>query len=391
MPVVPRLLAPHLLEAARAFPALVVTGPRRAGKTFCLQHVFPNASHHLLEDPDTLARIGVDPRGWIEDLRRPAILDEVQNAPQLLSYLRTRIDAAPSRPGQYILTGSQDFALMRGVTESLAGRAAVFQLLPFAVREVKKWSLTRGGFPEVHARPRSAGLWFRSYVQTYLERDVRAITAVQDLGTFRRFMGLLASRTGQLLNRTDLAGPLGISIPTVSQWLNVLETTGVVILVPPYFENLEKRLVKSPKIYWVDSGLLCHLLGFENQQALERSAFIGPVFESFVASELIKNQVHAGRRRELYHFRDQQGLEVDFVQPGANGSVDLIEVKWTRTPTPQMARPMLALLPRLAPRKARGVLVHRGSPALPPDATLAPGVRAIAIDLLLAGASRSPR
>jgi predicted AAA+ superfamily ATPase len=380
---VSRELAPQLLKAARGFSSLVITGPRRAGKTYALRHAFPGAEYQLLEDPDTLARISSDPRGWLEDLRRPVILDEIQNAPQLLAYVRSRIDAAPSRRGDYILTGSQDFALMKGVTESLAGRAGIFQLLPFSFREVKKWNLVLGGFPEVHQRPRNAAAWFRSYVQTYLERDVRAVTAVHDLGTFRRFMGLLATRTGQLLNRTDLAGPLGVSVPTINQWLSVLETTGVAILVPPYFENLEKRLVKSPKVYWVDSGLLCHLLGFDSMRALERSAFIGPVFESFIASELIKNQVHGGGRRELYHFRDQQGLEVDFVVPAPAGRVDLIEAKWTRTPTPQMAKPMVALLSRFGPRKVRGILVHRGSPSMAQEGTLAPGVRAMSVERLL--------
>ena len=256
MPRIRRELGTVLARAARSFPAVVVTGPRRAGKTFLLRDVFPKASYHLLEDPDTIARVRADPRGWLGEVETPAILDEIQNVPEILPYVRTSIDRAPSRLGRWLLTGSQDFSLMRGVSESMAGRAAIFQLLPLSVRETGSWDLLRGGFPEVVIRPRRAADWFRSYLQTYLERDVRALLSVRDLATFRRFLALLGTRHGQLLNRTDLATPLGVSVPTISAWLDVLETTGHILLVPPFYENFGKRLIKSPKVYWVDSGLV---------------------------------------------------------------------------------------------------------------------------------------
>ena len=317
-----------------------------------------------------LARLRADPRGWLEAIasaERPVILDEIQNAPELFPYLRTRIDSAPRRKGRFILTGSQDFSLMRGVAESMAGRAAIFHLLPFSIREVGHWELLRGGYPEVHARPRDAATWFRSYVQTYLERDVRAITAVHDLGTFRRFLALIAARNGQMLNKTDIAAPLGVSVPTVGHWLDILETTGIVMLLPPYFESLGKRIVKTPKLYFLDTGLLCHLLGYESLAALSASTLIGPVFEAFVASELVKRQLGAGRARELYWFRDHQGLEVDFIVP-ERGGVLLVEAKWSRTITPDSARGMVALLDRFGRRRARGVVVHRGEPLDPSGA-----------------------
>jgi hypothetical protein len=185
-----------------------------------------------------------------------------------------------------------------------------------SLRETPKVNLLHGGYPEVLARPRARKLWFSSYLQTYIERDVRSITAIRDLATFRRFLSLVAARHGQFLNKSDLASPLGMSVPGVSSWLDVLETTGQVLLVPPFFENLGKRLIKSPKIYVADSGLCCHLLGLETQTEVERSPFLGALFEGFVASEIAKVQAHAGRRRQLYTFRDQQGLEVDFVVPG---------------------------------------------------------------------------
>src|SRR5207237_3519200 len=185
------------------------------------------------------------------------------------------------------------------------------QLLPCSLAETKIVNLLHGGFPEVLARPKARSLWFASYLQTYLERDVRAITNVRDLATFRRFLALLASRHGQVLNKTDLAAPLGISVPTVAQWLGVLETTAQVLIVPPFYENLGKRLLKSPKVYIADSGLACHLLGIDTAAELAKSPFRGALFEGFIAAEIVKAQVNAGRSRELYYFRDEQGLEVD--------------------------------------------------------------------------------
>ena len=196
MRFIPRLLGDEVRRAARHFPALIITGPRRAGKTTLLRRLFPAATYRLLEDPDIVARVRTDPRAFMEDLRTPAILDEVQNTPEILAYVRTRIDAAPRRAGQWILTGSQDAALMRGVTESLAGRAAVFQLLPLSTQETDRVSLLRGGFPEVLARPAAAAVWFRSYVQTYLERDVRAVSAIRDLVVD-------PSRSGSVENRAS--------------------------------------------------------------------------------------------------------------------------------------------------------------------------------------------
>jgi predicted AAA+ superfamily ATPase len=232
----------------------------------------------------------------------------------------------------------------------------------------------------VLARPGGAGLWFSSYLQTYLERDVRAVTAVRDLATFRRFLALVASRHGQVLNKTDLAAPLGVSVPTITQWLGVLETTAQILIVPPYFENLGKRLIKSPKIYLADSGLACHLLGVDTPAELAKSPFLGALFEGFIASEMVKAQLNAGRRRELYYFRDQQGLEVDFLMPGRGGGITLVECKAARTVTPAMAAPLQRLAEALRTRRPRGTrvelhLVHQSPKAPAATRAVAPGVR----------------
>jgi predicted AAA+ superfamily ATPase len=384
MRVVQRELTKLLTRATREFPAIVLSGPRRVGKTFLLRRAFPRASYYLLEDPDILARVKSDPRGWLDDIETPAILDEIQNAPELFAYVRTLIDRQPSKRGQWFLTGSQDFALMAGVSESMAGRAAILQLTGLSYREVGSWNLRRGGFPEAVLQRRSLDLWFGSYLQSYLERDVRSLRAVKDLATFRRFLALLATRHGQILNRSDLAAPLGVSVPTISEWVGVLETTGQIVLVPPFYDNLGKRLVKSPKVYFMDSGLVCFLLGFRTDRQLSDSPFVGPVFEGFVAAEIVKNQVNRGLLRELYFFRDERGLEVDFVVPAPGGKLQLVEAKWSKTIRPAMAVPLQKLRAAFGPRQVNALIVHPAPKTDPGTKTVLPGVRSATAEEFLA-------
>jgi predicted AAA+ superfamily ATPase len=378
MQFIPRTIQRTVLAAARAFPAIVITGPRRAGKTTLLRRLFPQAGYILLEDPDIQSRARSDPRGLLEDLRLPVVFDEIQNVPELFAYIRTRIDQNPGKMGRWFFTGSQETPLMRHVGESMAGRAAILQLMPFSLAETDRTTLLHGGYPEVLARPTGRSLWFSSYIQTYLERDVRAVTNVRDLATFRRFLALVASRHGQILNRTDIAAPMGVSVPTVTDWLQVLEITGQIILVPPYFENFGKRLIKSPKVYLGDSGLACHLLGIATQAELDRSPFLGAIFEGYIAAEILKSQVNRGARKELYHFRDQQGLEVDFLFPDGRGGLHMVECKASRTAQPGMAAPMRQLRKSIpGPAPVRMTVVHRASKDAPATGALAPGIQAL--------------
>jgi predicted AAA+ superfamily ATPase len=383
MRYVPRLITGQIERAARGFAALVLTGPRRAGKTTLLRRAFPQATYRLLEDPEIVARVRGDPAAFLEELRLPVILDEIQNAPELLGHIRARIDAAATRKGRWLLTGSQDAPLMRGVTESMAGRAALLELWPLSTRETSKVSLLRGGFPEALARPRSASLWYRSYIQTYLERDVRAVSSIRDLATFRRFLALTASRCGQIINKTDLAAPLGVSVPTITEWLGILEVTGQIVVVPPFFENFGKRLIKSAKPYFVDSGLASHLLGIETDAQLQRSPFLGPLFEGFVAAEILKQQQAAGQRRELYYFRDQQGLEVDFLVPISGRRLAVVEAKATVSVRPADGDAVARLSQSVRRRETHGFVVHRPRPSSQPLRSLRPGVQAVSLADLL--------
>jgi uncharacterized protein len=381
----PRILEKQVLRATKSFGAVVVTGPRRSGKTWLFRHLFPKAQYFLFEDPDIVSRFRADPQGFLDSITGPVILDEIQNAPEVFNYIRSRIDANPRLKGRWLLTGSQESGLMQNVSESMAGRAAVLHLLPFSLAEMPTVSLLHGGYPEVMARRKDSALWFASYLQTYLERDVRAMSSVQSLPTFRRFMALLATRHATVLNMSDFAAPLGVSVPTISRWLDILEATGLLLRVSPFYESLGKRLIKSPKIYWVDSGLTCYLLGIQTEAELERSPFLGAIFEGQVAAEIVKSQINAGRHRELYYFRDQQGLEVDFIAPANGGKYRLIEAKSTRTPVPSMAKPMQSLANAWQHSDNKrevqeSVLVHRAARMRVASQVLAPGVLALPLE-----------
>ena len=393
MKYISRVIEKLVLKASRNMPAVIVTGPRRSGKTTLLRKLFPKATYYLLEDPDIIGRVKLDPKGFLDEVKTPVIFDEIQNTPELFNYIRTLIDLKPERSGQWLFTGSQEAPLMLNVSESMSGRAAIFQLLPMSLQESEKVSLLKGGFAEVIKSPSFSEIWFRSYIQTYLERDVRAISSIKNLSTFRRFLALLASRCGQILNKTDIASPLGVSVPTVSEWLSILEITGQIIIVPPFYENFGKRLIKSPRVYFTDSGMICHLLGLNSRKALLSSTFLGSIFEGFVASEIIKYQINSCKGRGLYYFRDQQGLEVDFLIYEGGNNISLLEVKSSCTPKASMSKNLNILEKSISRYNTKKIIVHLATKKRVSEfedlTVMSPGVKAMTIGRLIQMFSKS--
>ena len=355
-----RLLEKPFLEALKAFPAVFVGGPRRAGKTTLSQHLESKYKYVLLDEMDVRKYAAEDPRGFLERYAPPVIIDEIQNVPELLSYIKARIDADKTL-GQWILTGSQQWSLMKGISETLAGRIAILHLYPFAITEIQKNSssqpenfedflkllkkadapfkhaisvgewILKGGYPEaVFASDNTRKTWFSSYMQTYIDRDVRGNVKEGNLRDFERFIGLLAARTAQQLNTAALAKDVGVTMPTIKAWLTLLEASGVIFFVMPYHRNFGKRLIKSPKCYFMDTGLACYLVGLQNAEHAIQGPMAGALFETACVAQLYKRLSVWGDERSLYYFRSTDGLEVDMlVERG--GEVIPIEVKLSST------------------------------------------------------------
>ena len=335
--MIPRTLEPVLRRAARNYPIVTLTGPRQSGKTTLARMTFPDHAYASLEDPDQREFAMTDPRGFLAQFRGRVILDEVQRTPDLFSYIQTISDSKGTK-GQYVLTGSQSFLLMRTISQSLAGRAAVLHLLPFSWSELQgrpplslasigRKTPTRseppkadlmdvlftGFYPRIHDVRLPPQDWLANYYRTYVERDVRELLNVGDLEAFGRFIGLCAGRNGQLLNLSSLANDCGISHPTARRWISVLEASFLVLLLRPHHRNFNKRLVKSPKLYFLDTGLLTYLLRIRSPDELRTHSARGSIFESFVVSELMKNALHRGEEPDLYFWRDSVGHEVDLL------------------------------------------------------------------------------
>ncbi len=380
---IPRDAEARLRRSARTRPVVVLTGARQTGKTSLLRRLFAKHTFVSLDLPTEAEQAEKEPEAFLRRHPAPAIIDEVQYAPGLFRHLKAAVDANRGRHGQYLLTGSQKFTLMKGVSESLAGRADIVELETLSLAEIRgalprtrpETAIVRGGFPELHANPEIDFIaFYNSYLATYLERDVRSLANVGSLRDFERFLRACALRSANLLNKADLARDIGIAPSTANQWLSVLEASGQAVLLEPWFSNRTKSIVKSPKLYLADTGLLCALLNIRSEDALRQSPSAGAVWETFVFAQLRQRERRAGRTGSLFFWRDRT-REVDFVVD-AGGRLDLFEAKWTELPAAADAANLDFV--RDAVGKARigkGAVVCRARNSFP----LAGGFRALAV------------
>lgn len=380
---IPRDIEPRLQRSARTRPVLVLTGARQTGKTSTFRRLFPDHEFVSLDLPTEAEQAEKEPQSFLQRHPAPVIIDEVQYAPGLFRYLKVAVDSTRRRNGQFLLTGSQKFTLMKSVSESLAGRADIVELETLSLAEIRgavlkttvESVIVRGGFPELHADPDIDHVaFYNSYLATYLERDVRSLASVGSLRDFERFLRACALRSANLLNKADLARDVGISPTTANHWLSVLEASGQVGLLEPWFSNRTKSIVKSPKLYLADTGLLCALLNIRSEADLRQSPAAGAVWETFVFAQLRARERRAGRVQSLFFWRDRT-REVDFVVDIA-GHLELFEAKWTEVPTAGDAV-NLDFVRKIVgkPRIANSAIVCRAPNGYP----LAGGVRALPV------------
>ena len=365
--MIPRVAADTLKGLAGGYPAVAVTGPRQSGKTSLVRAVFPDLPYVSLEDPDEREHAVDDPRGFLHRFPDGAVLDEVQRTPQLFSYLQGILDGDPT-PGRFILTGSQQFGLLAGVTQTLAGRVALVELMPFTLDELTAVQrapedinslLFKGLYPPVYDRDLDPGIWYANYLRTYVERDVRQLVNIQDLAAFQRFVRLCAGRSGQLLNYSALAADVGVTHNTVRSWISVLQASYIVFLLQPYHRNFNKRLVKSPKLYFHDTGLASWLLGIREPEQMATHPLRGALFENWVVTELLKHRFNQGLPSDLYFWRDQAGIEVDVLVERGDGLLP-IEIKSGQTVTSDQFKGLRKWLALAGETAAGARLVYGG-------------------------------
>lgn len=325
-------------ELSQQFKSVAILGPRQSGKTTLARACFPHKPYISLENPDSRRFALDDPKGFLQQFPEGAILDEIQRTPEILSYLQQILDEDPRR-GKFILTGSNNFLLMQSLTQSLAGRVAYLDLLPLSLAELKLLEngladldtcIFQGGYPALWAENITASNWFPAYLRTYVERDVRIISNLENLAAFEKTIALCAGRVGQLLNRQNIALEAGVSDKTVEAWLGILQASYIVFMLPPWFQNFNKRIVKSPKLYFYDTGLACYLLGIRRPEELRLHPFRGALFENLMVVEMLKARLNRGERSNLFHWRDSTGNEVDVLVHNGT-SQHAVEIKSSQT------------------------------------------------------------
>lgn len=352
-------------RCAREFPVVTVFGPRQSGKSTLARLCFPDKPHLSFEEPDIRQQAEEDPRGLLNTVKKGAILDEIQRVPNLLSYLQGLVDA-DGKPGRYILTGSHQPLLRQTVAQSLAGRTAVLTLLPFSLSELSSYHKTwnaldlsvRGFFPRLHEQDIRPASFFSAYVQTYLERDVRQMVNVRDLRPFQQLMSLLAGRIGQLVNYTSLANDTGVSVPTIRDWISVLEASHLLFLLPPYSENISKRVVKPSKIFFTDPGLAAWLAGVRSAEEAKTGIMRGGLYENLVIIELFKQMLNKGETPHFFFYRDNHGNEIDLVIKH-NRKIIPIEIKSSETFNTDFHKG-IAYFHKLVPSSTPGFILYNG-------------------------------
>lgn len=362
-----RKIESTILEAAKYFPVITVTGPRQSGKTTMLKQIFPHLHYYSLEDLDTRSFAMEDPVRFLHLHEDGMILDEVHNYPELLSYIQGIVDEQPQK--KFVLSGSSNFALLKKVSQSLAGRSGVFELMPLSIEEVKgqieyvddaDQLLYHGLYPAVCSCKNIPKFLYPSYVKTYLERDVRDLLNVKDMRLFNMFLKLCAGRIGSVFNASEIAGEIGVSSKTIQAWLSILKASYVVYLLPPYFENSRKRLTKSPKMYFCDTGLACTLLGIESAEQLAFDKMRGHLFENLIVVELLKRRLNEGKESNLYFYRDSNQNEVDILVNNGS-SLDAIEVKSAMTYNPSFEKALQKVNEWVNPPVGKRIIIYAGT------------------------------
>jgi uncharacterized protein len=362
-----RHIALKIEEQKEKFPVIAVTGPRQSGKTTLLKNIFKNYTYISLEDLNNRLFAQDDPVGFLKKYSDKIIIDEVQQVPLLFSYIQTIVDES-RQMGQFILSGSQNFQLLNHITQSLAGRVALFKLLPFDFGEMKSGNFMaenvadaciNGFYPAIYDRKIDPTIFYANYLQTYVERDVTELINIRDANRFRAFLALCAARVGQLLNLNSLANECGISQPTARAWLSILESSYIVFQLQPFYQNFSKRIVKSPKLYFYDTGLLCHILGIRNSDIFDDNPLRGNIFENLIISEYLKKNEHEYQHQDYWFWRDSNGHEVDLLTQNGNG-FDIFEIKSTQTIGSRQFKGMDFFAEISTPRVSRKTLVYGG-------------------------------
>ncbi|MCK4906936.1 MAG: ATP-binding protein [Spirochaetes bacterium] len=335
--MIPRLLHSKCISLSKEYPVITITGPRQSGKTTLARMAFPDKPYINLEDPDQRQLAIDDPRGFMARYPDGAVFDEIQRAPQLPSYLQGIVDEKKSN-GLYVLTGSQQFEISNTITQSLAGRTAIVNLLPLSLMELRGISkqdnydefILKGFYPKLYSEKVSIYNYYMNYFETYVQKDVRQLSQIDNLMLFEKFMHMIAGQIGQLLNLSSISNALGVSQPTIRKWVNILEASYIIFLLPPFYHNIKKRLIKTPKLYFYDTGLASYLLNIEDTQQLQQHPLRGNLFENTIVIEFLKKRFNAGKRSNLYFYRDRTGNEVDLVLEDAL-TLTPIEIKssWT--------------------------------------------------------------